>query len=116
MAGAQHHTGRRGGRLSRRARDQRRAPRFFFLPSDADVSDQIRLRRTSLDYVDLKRSLASLADRGKALLVLDACRSGNALGTRSVDTGMDKVIRELSSAIRSGRPCCLFRDGAGARA
>jgi WD40 repeat protein len=72
---------------------------FYFLPHDADLSDQIRLRRTCVDYVDIKRTLTALADRGKTLLFLDACHSGNVWpGTRGVPPDIGAIANDLARA------------------
>jgi WD40 repeat protein len=73
---------------------------FYFLPHDADLRDQVSLRRTSVDYVDLKRTLTALADRCKTLLFLDACHSGNVWpGTRGgLPPDIGAVANDLARA------------------
>lgn len=72
---------------------------FYFLPHDADLTDQIRLRRTCVDYVDIKRTLTTLADRGKTLLFLDACHSGNVWpGMRGLPPDIGAIANDLARA------------------
>jgi uncharacterized caspase-like protein len=72
---------------------------FYFLPHDAELRDQVSLHRTCVDYVDVKRSLTALADRGKTLLFLDACHSGNVWpGTRGLPPDIGAVANDLARA------------------
>jgi uncharacterized caspase-like protein len=52
---------------------------LYLLPHDVNIQDDITLRRTGVRYGDLRATLIRLADRGKTLLFLDACHSGNVL-------------------------------------
>jgi uncharacterized caspase-like protein len=57
------------------------------------------LRRTGVRYSDLRATLIRLAERGKTLLFLDACHSGNVLsGTKAGPPDLDKVAADLASA------------------
>jgi uncharacterized caspase-like protein len=63
------------------------------------MRDQVSLRRTCVDYVDLKRSLTALADRSKTLLFLDACHSGNVWpGTRGLPPDIGAIANDLARA------------------
>src|SRR5262245_11158820 len=73
---------------------------FYLLPYEVNVQDDITLRRSALRYADLRDTLVHLAERGKTLLFLDACYSGNVLaGAKQIappDT--DMVAADLASA------------------
>jgi WD40 repeat protein len=72
---------------------------LYMLPHDVDLGDDIRLRRTGVRYSDLRATLIRLADRGKTLIFLDACRSGNVRpGTKAGLLDVDKVAADLASA------------------
>src|SRR5262249_15131515 len=65
---------------------------LYMLPHDVDLGDDIRLRRTGVRYSDLRATLIRLADRGKTLIFLDACHSGNVRpGTKAGLLDVDKV-------------------------
>jgi WD40 repeat protein len=72
---------------------------FYLLPYDVNVQDDITLRRSALKYVDLRDTLIHLAERGKTLLFLDACYSGNVLiGAKQVaPPDIDMVAHDLAS-------------------
>jgi hypothetical protein len=73
---------------------------FFLLPYDVELRDEIRLRRTAVRYTDLRDTLGRLAERGKTMVFLDACHSGNVIpGTRAGDSAdVDKIAADLASA------------------
>jgi hypothetical protein len=72
---------------------------FYLLPYDVNVQDDITLRRSAIKYVDLRDTLVHLAERGKTLLFLDACYSGNVLaGAKQVaPPDIDMVAADLAS-------------------
>jgi WD40 repeat protein len=72
---------------------------FYLLPYDVNVQDDITLRHSALKYVDLRDTLVHLAERGKTLLFLDACYSGNVLaGAKQVaPPDIDMVAADLAS-------------------
>jgi WD40 repeat protein len=72
---------------------------FYLLPHEVNVQDDITLRRTALRYTDLRDTLVHLAERGKTLLLLDACYSGNVLaGAKQVaPPDIDMVAADLAS-------------------
>jgi WD40 repeat protein len=72
---------------------------FYLLPHEVSVQDDITLRRSALRYVDLRDTLVRLAERGKTLLFLDACYSGNVLaGAKQVaPPDIDVVAADLAS-------------------
>ena len=71
---------------------------FYFLPHDADLADQVRLRGTCVDYEQIRRTLTALADRGHTLLFLDACRSGNVLPDTQRLPAVGAVANDLARA------------------
>jgi WD40 repeat protein len=71
---------------------------LFLLPYDVNVQDDITLRRTGVGYGELRATLIRLADKGKTLLFLDACHSGNVLShTKAGPLDLDKVAADLAS-------------------
>lgn len=72
--------------------------KFFLLPYDARPDDEVRLLRTGVRDSDLREALGKLAERGKTVLFLDACYSGNILGgAEAGPTDVDKVAADLAS-------------------
>jgi uncharacterized caspase-like protein len=72
---------------------------LYLLPYDVNIKDEITLRRTGVRYADLRGTLIRLAERGKTILFLDACHSGNVLSaTRAGPPDLDKVAADLASA------------------
>lgn len=66
---------------------------FYYLPVNANTE---KLKRTGVVFSDIKNTLSSLS--GKALLFLDACHSGNVMGTRRGVADITAVVNELTSA------------------
>ena len=68
--------------------------RFWFLPADVDTD---RLRATAVSGTEIKEALGATA--GRVVAFLDACHSGNVLGSgfRSA-ADMDRLSNELSAA------------------
>ncbi len=72
---------------------------FFLVAYDTDVSDDISKRRTGVRYADLRDTLAALAERGKTLVFLDACHSGNVVpGAKDGPADIDKVAADLAAS------------------
>ena len=72
---------------------------LHLLPHEVDLQDEISLRSTAVRYGVLKDTLKRLADRGKTLLFLDACHSGNVLpGAKAGALDVDKVAADLASS------------------
>jgi WD40 repeat protein len=72
---------------------------LHLLPHEVDLQDEISLRSTAVRYGVLKDTLKRLADKGKTLLFLDACHSGNVLpGAKAGALDVDKVAADLASA------------------
>jgi WD40 repeat protein len=71
---------------------------LYLLPYDVNIQDDITLRRTGVRYGELRATLIRLADKGKTLLFLDACHSGNVLShTKAGALDLDKVASDLAS-------------------
>jgi hypothetical protein len=72
---------------------------FYLLPFDVSARDEITLRHSAVRYSDLRETLSALADRGKTLVFLDACHSGNVVpGSRGLPPDLDKVANDLAAA------------------
>ncbi|RYY67651.1 MAG: peptidase C14 [Chitinophagaceae bacterium] len=67
---------------------------FFMLPVSADVN---RLRATCLNFEELRQTVSSIA--GKVVVFIDACHSGNVMGSsqRRGGTDINAIVNELSS-------------------
>ncbi len=69
---------------------------FYLLPVNAELE---KLKRTCLEFSQVKTTIASLA--GKAVIFLDACHSGNAMGgtqRRGAVADITAAVNELGSA------------------
>ncbi len=49
---------------------------FYLLPSDVDARDAVTIGDTALEITRFQREIARLADYGRVVVLLDACRSG----------------------------------------
>lgn len=66
---------------------------YYMLPVAADLE---RIRTTCLNFEELRQTVSSIP--GKVLVFIDACHSGNAMGsTRRGATDINAVVNELSS-------------------
>jgi WD40 repeat protein len=54
---------------------------FYLLPHDVNANDEVTIKTTALPASDLRRELEGLAQYGRVLVLLDACRSGGAMAT-----------------------------------
>ena len=67
--------------------------RYFFMPANADID---RLEATSVPFADIRSRLANL--KGKGLLFVDTCHSGNVMGGRlGFSNDVNGVLNDLSS-------------------
>jgi hypothetical protein len=72
---------------------------FYLLPYDVNDRDELALRHTAVKYADIRETLSTLADRGKTLVFLDACHSGNVVpGAKAQPADIDKVASDLAAA------------------
>ena len=66
---------------------------FYFLPYNAELD---RLKRTGVSFSDIKNTVSSIA--GKVVMFVDACHSGNVMGSRRGSVDITAVINELTDA------------------
>jgi len=69
---------------------------FFFLPSDADIQDDGRPRRSRA--ISGRELMGVLDHPGKKILFLDTCHSEAAAGRRTRSANTDQLVRELSES------------------
>ena len=63
---------------------------YYFLPRDAEVGD---LRYTGVPYYEFKKTLSRL--KGKSLVFIDTCHSGNILGGKRGVADINGIIQDL---------------------
>ena len=73
---------------------------FYLLPYDADTGSDSRIQRTGLSGTELRREIAAIAEHGKVLLLLDACRSG-AVAADGKALALDAALLRRSLAGRN---------------
>lgn len=66
---------------------------FYYLPVNTDLD---KLKRTAVPFTDIKNTIASIA--GKTVFFVDACHSGNIMGTRKGIPDINGIVNELTSA------------------
>ena len=66
---------------------------LYLLPPDVRAGDAVSLRRSALPVAALKAQLTKIAERGRVLVLLDACYSGAA--------SLDGRAKEVPSAVLS---------------
>ena len=77
---------------------------FYFLPHSADPADPDSLRIDAVSFAEVQNTMRNL--KGKALVFMDACHSGNLMATQMVGGSprsraeVTGVVNELSSAER----------------
>ena len=75
------------------------AGKFYLIPYDASITDEIEVRRTAIRYADIRDILSRLADRGKVLVFVDACHAGSVIpGAKGIGTDVDIVASDLASS------------------
>lgn len=67
--------------------------RLYLLPRDVRPGDSVSLQRSALSIGDLRDALMKIAERGRVLVLLDACYSGGA----SLDGGAQPVASSVLS-------------------
>jgi WD40 repeat protein len=73
--------------------------KFYLLPYDVSTVDELDLRRTAVRYSDVRETLIRLAERGKTLVFLDACHSGNVVsGSKAGLIDVDEVAADLAAS------------------
>lgn len=73
---------------------------YYLLPNDVDANDSIALATTSIELRQLTNLLRRFQERGKVLVLLDACHSGGVIeGVRDgLPPDVEAVRAELASA------------------
>jgi WD40 repeat protein len=65
---------------------------FYMLPVGADVT---RLRSTCLNFEELRQTVGSIA--GNVVVFIDACHSGNAMGSTRTGTDINAFVNQMSN-------------------
>jgi WD40 repeat protein len=78
--------------------------RLFLLPHDTDATDKVGIKRSGIEVASLRADLAALAERGRVLVLLDACHSGGAT-EGALDLGVDAAL--LRGALAMGNVTVL---------
>lgn len=83
-----------GALLGREGREQ-----YYLLPHDVDATNRQQLRNTALPVSDLRDRLAELGQRGRVLVLLDACHSGAATGTGDALAVVGRALRSALAGL-----------------
>ena len=66
---------------------------FYYLPANADVAN---LKNTGVVFTEIRSAMANM--QGRSLFFVDACYSGNVLGSRRLSlTDMNLMVNDMSS-------------------
>jgi uncharacterized caspase-like protein len=65
---------------------------FYLMPYEVDTKDPVSIRATSLALDELRRELAQLADHGRVIVMIDACRSGAIAAGPELTTNADTLL------------------------
>jgi hypothetical protein len=74
---------------------------YYLLPADAEADDPFAIADTGIEIGQFKAALERLGERGKVLVLLDACHSGNLTGGAKDDAlppDIEAVRAELAEA------------------
>jgi hypothetical protein len=82
---------------------------FYLLPHNVDARDAVAIKDTALAFTALKAELMRLAQRGRVLVLVDACYSG---ATSFDGTASPDRTRTLSSALATSNITVLTSSGA----
>ena len=96
---------------------------FYLLPHGVDVNDPVTIKDTALSATDLRREIDGLAQHGRVLVLLDACRSGGAMASgqalavdanrwRAALVGPNVTVLTSSSAAELSREDPRWGNGA----
>jgi uncharacterized caspase-like protein len=96
---------------------------FYVLPYGVDASDAVAIKATALSAADLRRELDGLAQYGRVLVLVDACRAGRAMATgqalavdatrlRAALVGPNITVLTSSSAAQLSREDPQWGNGA----
>jgi len=82
---------------------------FYYMPVEADRE---RLRSTCVNYTEIKQSVADIA--GKIILFMDACHSGNILGSEKRSaTGPTDIIGFIKDLADAENGAVVFTSSTG---
>lgn len=73
---------------------------FYLLPHDIDMASEARQRRTGISGSELRQAVAAIAEHGRVLLLLDACRSG-AIGADGYEVTLDADLIRGNLAMKN---------------
>ena len=96
---------------------------FYLLPHGVNAGDTVAIKATALPASDLRRELEGLAQYGRVLVLLDACRSGGAMASgqalaadatrlRAALVGPNITVLTSSSAAELSREDPTWGNGA----
>ena len=76
---------------------------YYLLPNDVEADNELAIETTGIEIGRFKRVLKRLGERGKVLVLLDACHSGNVMqGTKNALPPDIETVREELSAAGNG--------------
>jgi len=84
---------------------------LYIIANDTDVTDQVSLQQSGVEWSDLQKIVEDVGGAGKALVFIDACKSGQVLqNKRSLPPDIDKAVAELRG---SGNNITVFSSSTG---
>ena len=97
--------------------------KLYLLPHDVNAGDSFSIKGTALPILELKEELISIAERGRVLVLLDACYSGGAsldgraatVGSRTLTASLaalNVTVLTSSSGAQTSREDPAWRNGA----
>ena len=76
---------------------------YYLLPADAEAGDPFAIESSGIEIGQFKRALERLGERGKVLVLLDACHSGNLTsGSKDALPADMEVVRDELAAAGTG--------------
>jgi len=100
---------------------------LFLLPHEVDARDAVAIRTTALPVSDMRRELLKISERGRVLVLLDACYSGAASADGRAETvesarltqalaAANITVLTSSSADQTSREDAAWQNGAFTKA
>ncbi|MBW6397014.1 caspase family protein [Roseomonas sp. HJA6] len=86
--------------------------KLYLLPRDVRPGDAVALQRSALPIGDLRDALMRIAERGRVLVLLDACYSGGA----SLDGGAQPAASRVLSTALAAANICVLTSSSGSQA
>jgi Caspase domain len=83
---------------------------FYLVPYGVDVSTPARLKASAIPTSEFQSEVAKLAEHGRVLVLLDACRSGGLLTGRAADTLRAAIASSNVSVLTSSTADKLSRE------